>query len=304
MRRALAVLSVLLLLSACGPPPKPPGTDGDLVNGWAMLPAAALVVPVAPACFELPAGAAAAEVTRWPDPVDCTGPHQVELVSVGQFAGADADRGTPPASGGAGLKAAHAKCSADANALLGADWRLGRLALSVDLPTPSQWDAGARWYRCDLQALEDLDRFSPVTRSGSLRGALRPGGELLIGCVSVTQPAGGKAGEIDRIRPARCDQPHEAEFAGLFEPPDGPYPPDPGTRRDLNLAGCRPVVARFAGVPDDANFRSRTGLITMPFDKAAWELGNRAVRCLVWPPKPVATSLKGGGTKALPITTA
>ncbi|GAA0737974.1 septum formation family protein [Dactylosporangium roseum] len=307
MRGALAVCAVLgalaLLLSACTPAP-PPGTDGDLVDGWPMLPGAALVPPVAPACYRLPDNASSADVTKWPEPVPCTEPHQVELVSVGQFGGVDADRATPPGTGSPALRAAFAKCSADATALLGGDWRAGRLSLSVDLPTPTLWDAGARWYRCDLQALEDLDRFAPMTRTATLKDALKPGGDLLVGCVTVTQPAGGRAGQIDRLLPASCATRHDAEFAGLFEAPDGPYPADATARREANLAGCRPKVAAFVDVPNDANFRARTGLITMPFDKAAWELGNRAVRCYVWPPKPVTASLKGAGTGALPITTA
>jgi hypothetical protein len=304
VRRAVVVCGVLtavaMLLAACAG--VPPNTDQDLVDGWHMLPAPALVTPVAPACYDLPAGAASADVTTWPPPVACTEPHLVELISLGQFTGADAERAIPPASGSPALRAAYTRCAADAGALLGADWRTGRVSLSVDLPYPALWDAGARWYRCDLQALEDLDQFTPLTRTTSLRAVLQPGGELAVGCVTVIQPAGGRPTDIDRIRPvASCATRHEAEFAGIFEPPDGPYPADAATRTEMNLAGCRPRVAAFVGVPFDANFRSRTGLITMPFDKAAWELGNRAVRCYVWPPKPATGTLKGAGTKGLPI---
>ena len=306
MRRAVVVCGVLtavaMLLAACGTA-TPVGTDRDLVNNWPMLPTATLIPPTAPACYALPDGTASIDVATWPAVVACTDPHSVELISVGQFA--DPDRPVPPGAGSPELRAAFAKCSLDAVALVGGDWRTGRLALSVDVPYPALWDAGARWYRCDLQALADLDRFTPVSRSASLAGVLAPGGELVPGCVTVTLPAGGGAGEIDRLKPvASCTVPHDAEFAGIFEPPDGPYPDDLNVRTELYLSGCRPQVAAYVGVPFDENFRSRTGLITMPFDKGAWELGNRAVRCYVWPPKPVGTSLKGAGTRALPITTA
>ncbi|GAA1549894.1 hypothetical protein GCM10009827_082950 [Dactylosporangium maewongense] len=305
MRRAVVlVVAVATLLSACARP-TPAGTDKDLVNGWPMLPAAVLQQPTAPACYALPAGTASAAVTSWPAPVGCTEPHEVELISVGRFAGADAERATPPNVGSPAMRDAYRRCADDAKTLLGADWRTGRVSLSVDVPKPSLWDAGARWFRCDLQALQDIDRFSVATRTASLRGTLRPdGGELRIGCVKVTTKAGGAAGDIDRIFPASCTTPHEGEFAGLYEPPDGEYPADSEARSNANLAGCRPVVAGFTGVPDDVNFRSRTGLVMWPYDKAAWELGNRGVRCFVWPPKPVTTSLRGAGTKGLPITIA
>ncbi|MEV0130437.1 septum formation family protein [Dactylosporangium sp. NPDC050688] len=305
MRRSVVlVVAAVTLLGGCTRP-APAGADGDLVNGWPMLPTAALVDPVAPACYALPGGTASADVTSWPAPVPCTNPHETELISVGRFTGADAERATPPVAGTQALRGAYTRCADDAKTLLGADWRTGRVSLSVDVPSPVLWDAGARWFRCDLQALQDIDRFSVATRTGSLRGVLRPdGGELRIGCVKVTTKPGGATGAIDRIFPASCTAPHEGEFAGLHEPPDGEYPADADARVNANLAGCRPVVAAYVAVPDDANFRSRTGLVTMPYDKTAWELGNRGVRCFVWPPKPVSASLHGAGTKGLPITVA
>ncbi|WP_327006984.1 septum formation family protein [Dactylosporangium sp. NBC_01737] len=306
MRRAVVlVVAAVTLLGGCARPPAPAATDGDLVNGWPMLPAATLIEPVAPACYPLPGGTASADVTSWPAPVACTAPHEVELISVGRFTGADAERATPPSAGGPAMRGAYTRCADDAKTLLGADWRSGRISLSVDVPSPLLWDAGARWFRCDLQALQDIDRFSIASRTTSLRGALSPdGGELRIGCVKVTTKPGGAANAIDRIFPAPCTQPHEGEFAGIYEPPAGEYIADGDARSSANLAGCRPVVAGFVAVPDDANFRSRTGLVTMPYDKMAWELGNRGVRCFVWPPKPVHASLRGAGTKGLPITIA
>ncbi|MET7420330.1 septum formation family protein [Dactylosporangium sp. NPDC005555] len=305
MRRAVVlVVAVAALLSACTPP-TPAGADRDLVNGWPMLPAVVMIEPTAPACYPLPAGTASADVTRWPAPVACTEPHEVELITVGRFTGADAERPTPPIAGSPAMRGAYTRCAADAKTLLGADWRTGRVSLSVDVPSPLLWDAGARWFRCDLQALQDVDRFSVATRTASMRGALKPdGGELLIGCVKVTTKPGGATDAIDRIFAAQCTVPHEGEFAGIYEPPDGEYPADSEARSAANLAGCRPVVARYVDVPDDVNFRSRTGQVTMPYDKTAWELGNRGVRCFAWPPKPVKSSLRGAGTKGLPITIA
>lgn len=307
MRRAvvLFVAAVTLLGGCARPAPAPAGADRDLVNGWPMLPAPVLIEPTAPACYPLPAGTASTEVGSWPATVSCAEPHEAELISVGRFTGGDAERAIPPIAGSAAVRGAYTRCAADAKALLGGDWRSGRVSLSVDLPSPVLWDAGARWFRCDLQALRDMGPFNVATRTASLRGTLRPdGGELLFGCVKITTTPGGAADAVDQISTSSCTDPHEGEYAGIYEPPDGDYPADAAARSDANLAGCRPVVAGFVAVPDDANFRSRTGHVAMPFDKTAWELGNRGVRCFVWTAKPVKTSLRGAGTKGLPITVA
>src|SRR5688500_8093536 len=97
-RKALAgvvLLGTVALLAGCG---APRGVDGNLTDDWSMLPAVSVVVPTAPACHTV-TESDLSTVTRWPPAVSCSTPHNVELFHVGTFAGADADRTTPPANG-------------------------------------------------------------------------------------------------------------------------------------------------------------------------------------------------------------
>jgi hypothetical protein len=285
-----------LALAGCG---KPAGVDGNLTNGWAMLPEAKIAVPTAPACYTATEDDLTT-ITKWPAPVDCTASHNVELIYVGQFTGADADNSAgPPASGSAGRRKAYEDCADQAKSFLGADWRTGRLDLTLDVPITAQWEAGARWYRCDLQQYKDLEDYVVDTRTASLKGALGSGtGDVLLGCQTITEEGADK----DLVmRPAACTSAHNGEFAGIWEAPDAAYNPDATARKTANLAGCRGVVSAFAGIANDANFIYRTGQVSTPFNKASWELGNRGVRCYIWQNKNVSKSLKGAGPAGLPI---
>jgi hypothetical protein len=282
-----------LALSGCG---KPAGVDGSLTNGWAMLPEAKITVPTAPACYSTTESDLTA-ITKWPEVVDCTASHNVELIAVGQFTGADAaNTSGAPASGSAGRRKAYEDCAAQAKTYLGDDWRDGRLDLTLDVPITQYWEAGARWYRCDVQEYKDLQNYQVVTRTTSVKGGLSA--DLRLGCLAITETA---AHDIDTMLPATCGSSHNGEFAGVWDAPDGAYPTDANARKAANLAGCRGVVSTYAGIPNDSNFTYRTGQVATPFPKAAWELGNRGVRCFIWLSKPVSNSVKGVGTGGLPI---
>ncbi len=299
-RRAIGVLALafgaVLALAGCG---KPAGVDGNLTNGWAMLPEAKIAVPTAPACYT------AAEddlttITKWSAPVGCDTSHNVELIYVGQFTGTDADNTSgAPASGSAGRRRAYENCADQAKSFLGADWRNGRLELTLDVPITQQWEAGARWYRCDLQQYKDLEDYVVESRTSSLKGVLASDtGDAKLGCLTITETA---AKDIDKMLPVACTSAHNGEYAGVWDAPDAAYNTDATARRTANLNGCRGVVSAYAGIPNDANFTYRTGQVATPFNKAAWELGNRGVRCYIWLNKNVSKSLKGVGTDGLPI---
>lgn len=289
----VSLLAAVILLAGCA---RPAGVDGNLTNGWPMPAEPKLPMPAAPACYNVP-GEDPESVGKWPAPVDCGTEHTVETAFIGQFTGADAQRTSPPSSGGPERRAAYQECATQAKAYLGDDWRVGRLELFLVLPIELHWEAGARWYRCDLVEYKDLEDFKIVTRAASLKGGLAAGGELRLACTSVT--AAGDA--IDKVLPAACNATHNGEFAGVFDHADGPYPTDQAARSKANLEGCRGVVATFAAIPNDSNFQYRTGQVASPFSKAAWELGNRGVRCFIWTPKNVSNSLKGAGPGGLPI---
>ena len=84
---------------------------------------------------------------------------------------------------------------------LGADFRYGPVWLGVAVPTQLAWDGGARWFRCDVTELEAV-AGEPVTRQGSLAGALASGEPLRLGkligegqsFMSTILPSGKRAG--------------------------------------------------------------------------------------------------------------
>jgi hypothetical protein len=166
------------------------------------------------------------------------------------------------------------------------------------VPISQQWEAGARWYRCDVQEYKDLQDYQVLDRTTSLKGGLVGSADLKLGCMTITETS---AQEIDKILPVACSSAHNGEFAGVWDAPDGAYPTDANARKTANLNGCRAIVAAYAGIPNDSNFTYRTGQVATPFNKASWELGNRGVRCYIWLNKNVSNSLKGVGTGGLPI---
>lgn len=294
-RRALAgavvggALSVALV--ACSGPP--PAVDGDLTDGWPGLPEAAIFVPEAGTCHR----EAFRPVVAAGDyqPVDCEEPHLLETVHVGTFTGKTAEAEEPPAQGSTALRRAFEKCEKRAADYLGADYRHGRLWLGVAVPTPAAWSGGARWFRCDLSELDSV-AGDPVTREGDLAGALAESSPLRLGCWVVEV---GEGGELVEESPVPCDEPHDAEFVGVWRAPDGPFP-DP---KDDSAAhdGCRSRIADYTGVPDDGNVRYRVGAIVDWMSERDWENGNRGFRCRLLVAEPVTGSLRNAGPEALPV---
>lgn len=294
MRRSMtltaAVVTVILLAGCAGSG----RMDGDLVDDWGPLPT--------PGAFTPPAGTCqVADFTDVVplaafDPVDCAEPHRVETVHVGSF---PADRAEPPMAGSTELRAAFVDCDTRASRYVGDEWRAGRLRLGVALPSEMGWAAGSRWYRCDLTELNTVERAAaPVTRTGSLRDALRGPSALRLGCQQ-TRP--GRNRTVDMVVPVDCATRHDAEFVGVWRAPERPYP-----SRDADWApfytGCRSVLGRYVGVPDDENLRFRAAVVVRPPGAGRWRAGDRGVRCYLWlSDRAVTGSLKGVGVAGLPV---
>lgn len=297
MRRALSILCASLVTAAalvgCG---DSAGLDGDLTDDWAALSPAGPFTPAAGVCQV----ADFAEVVTLAAyaPVDCAVPHRVETVQVGAFPG---ERAVPPAGGSAELRGAFADCDAKATAYVGDEWRAGRLRLAVALPSKTAWASGARWYRCDLTEVSTAEAGAvTVTRTGSLRGALKGPSPLRLGC---QRTRGAKVRGAQVLTPVACGTRHDAEFVGVWKAPDKPYP-----ARDAEwlpfFAGCRTVLARYVGVPDDDDLRLRSGLVVRPPAAGRWRVGDRGIRCYLWlSDRTVTASLKGAGPAGLPVRT-
>jgi Septum formation len=290
---AAVVLLVGGLLAACG---NPPGTDGNLANNWKVMPDAVIPTPASQVCYDITTEDPAT-VTKWPTPVDCGAAHTVETAYVGTFTGAEAERSSPPTSGSPGRRAAFEQCAAEAKGFLGDDWRTGRLDLFLVLPIALHWQGGARWFRCDLLEYKDLNDYEVVKRTGSLKGGLSGERAVGLGCFTVVVNSNN---QVDQMNAVACSAPHTAEFAGVYDLPDTPYPTDRAAAARARLDGCGPVVAAYAGVPNDSNLTYRIGWIAFGFSEVDWGLGNRGVRCYGNKANNITGSIKGIGPSGLP----
>ncbi len=294
MRRAMRVVVAALVAGAVLTGCATDGLDGDLTDDWAALPPAGPFTPAAEVCQV--ADFTPTVALDGYDPVGCDLPHRVETVHVGTFT---VDRATPPALGSAELRTAFADCDTRASSYVGDNWRAGRLRLAVALPTDPGWAAGSRWYRCDLTELTTVEAAAQVvTRTGSLRDALKGSSVLRLGC---QRTVGGS--RVQKLTPVDCGTPHDAEFVGVWSAPERPYPTRNADWAPL-YAGCNSVLARYVGVPDDAILRFRSGVVVRPPGAGRWAVGDRGVRCYLWlSDRTVAVSLKGAGPAGLPVRT-
>jgi hypothetical protein len=284
----VAALAVGGLTAGCGSLPY--GIDGNLTDDWRVPGTPQSFRPAATGCFDdlRPT----APLTGYA-PFDCRERHVAEALT-GDAAAADAYRPPRDRASPAQIAAAD-ECGRRATAFLGAPWRTGQVRVQPVLPGPAGWSAGARWFRCDLaQAGVGTDRV--VSRTGSLRGALTGAAPLALRCFNPTVSG-------DRIRAMAavdCAGPHHAEFAGLWDAPDGDFAGP--TTDDAMAAGCRSAIADYTGVPDDADLRFRVGWLGFAPTRPQWEMGVRSVQCFLWlQNKTMTGSYRNAGPAKLPI---
>lgn len=295
MRRwwTAAVLGVTaaLALAGCG---APAGVDRDLADDWAAMGPAKGFVPAAGVCH--PTVSDVGYLTGY-SPVDCTESHRAETLHVGTLTGAEAGRGAPPKVGSAGMRAARAECDKQVNRALGADWRSGRLLMSVVFPSALAWSGGARWFRCDVAEIVSLDDTGVSSRTASLRGALKAGSPLGYGCFN---PKLVKD-DIDEMRAVSCTAKHHAEFVGVWQAPNVSYADFIKARTRAHKA-CRSLIAKYAKVPDNSDLQYRAGTIIYHPYAEEWNDGNHGVQCFLWMDgRTLTRSVRGGGAKALPV---
>jgi hypothetical protein len=280
-----------LALAGCG---VPEGTDGNLVDEWTDLPAPTIFQPAAGTCH--PTAASVGHLTSYA-PVPCERSHEAETVHVGTLPAEHADRATPPPAGSPARIAAYDECEKAANRTLGADWRSGRIALHTILPSDAGWRGGARWFRCDVAEVNRLDGAEVKVRTGSLKGTLADDAPLAHRCFNV-KLANDK---VDDMVEVACTTKHDAEFVGVFRDTAGDH--DELVKGSSRIhRRCQAMVAKYAKVPDDGNLKYRTGTIYYHPSADEWKDGNRGVQCFLWlSDRSLTRSVKGGGTKALPI---
>ncbi|MGC4890154.1 septum formation family protein [Micromonospora sp. DT227] len=292
MRSLVAAVVAGVVLTGCA---SSGGVDGDLADDWPALGPAGPFTPVAGVCqvadFTPTVGLAGYA------PVGCDVPHRVETVHVGAFT---VDRAAPPALTSPELRTAFAECDTRARGYVGDDWRAGRLRLAVATPTGTGWTAGSRWFRCDLTELNTTEAAATVvTRTGSLRDALKQPSRLRLGC----QRTGQDRRRVQTLTAVDCATTHDAEFVGVWAAPDRPYPKKPADWAPL-YAGCYAAIARWTGVPADPVLRYRSDVVVRPPGPGRWAVGDRGVRCYLWlSHRKVSVSLKGAGPAGMPVRT-
>lgn len=292
---AAATGTVALLLGGCS---LPDGVDGDLTDGWQAMSEPQVFVPEAGTCHREEYSTESTLSSY--APVDCAEEHVTEIVYVGQFEGAAADRVTPPEQRSAEWREAFAACEEGAAEYLGADYHLARLWLGVVVPSSEAWEGGARWFRCDVVQFEDEITFDFV-RTGSLAGALaEEDSELRLTCFEVTVTEDDL---IDQMDPVGCDDPHQAEFVGVWRAPAGGYLDGANDASAERVhSGCRRRVAEYVDVPIDGDLVFRTGTIADWMDEEDWDNGDRGFRCYLWlNGDEITESLRGAGPEGLPV---
>lgn len=277
--------ATLLAASACSKLPQ--GADGNLTNQWTGLPEPTSWEPVAESCHK------DFQETSYRNayvPLECDEAHFYETVTVGTFTGSATEGSAPPVAGSVELRAAYADCDKKTTSFLGKEWRTGMVWIGVSVPSRAGWGGGARWYRCEVAALDD--RYGdPVSRRTSLADEFTKASDLLLGCYSYK----------DSLVSIACGSAHNAEFAGIYQTGDTAFA-QLSKLDDKMASECRKIIAGYVKVPNDANMKYRTGVVWNWPSQADWDAGDHGVRCHLWfSKKTVAKSLKGAGNAGMPI---
>ncbi|GAA1754157.1 septum formation family protein [Luedemannella helvata] len=287
---AAAVL-LALTLGACGV--KTAG-DADLTGDWAILPEAKVPPPANSVCRDGSATTVDWELDVFDSPpMACTTAHVTETYYVGTIT----DKKTvalddPPGAGEPEFKSIYQTCVKKAADFLGGDYHRARVAVVPVVATDTQWQAGARFYRCELQ--EVLANRKLVKRNSSARDGLRGKKPLAIGC------ANNKVDSSDQITSfawISCSKPHTMEFTGLYTHKAGKFPSEK-TFYDRASAGCLAVGTVYTG--HSVSQMQATGGFQWIFSgsddaETLWNMGDRTHRCYLgaYPQKKRTGSIKG-----------
>ena len=225
-------------------------------------------------------------------PAECAAAHGYETVHVGTFTGDAAALPKPPARGSTAWQAAWAECDTKTTEYVGAPWRDGKIWIAVSVPSPGNWEGGARWFRCEAAVTSDR-LGGRITWSTTLKGKLATDASLKFGCYTVPKEQDKPWAEV------ACTEAHNAEYVGTFLSTDS-YE-DLSKSKDSIHRKCLSLVAGFVGVPDDGMMKYRSGTGYNLPSAQEWEAGDHGIRCHLYLSKTKTSSLRGAGTKGLPI---
>lgn len=199
-------------------------------------------------------------------PVDCGSRHTAETFAVGRFPAKVAEGGIDDPALGAHV---FDTCERQFRGWVGGDEsQIMRATVTWAWFRPSEeaWEAGARWWRCDVVGGGEQSRrlvTLPDTTRGILRGM--PDDRWLV-CVDGPTVAGSAK--------IPCDQPHTWRAVGtiVVGEPEDPYPGDKVVEARTRDS-CSEWVGAWLNYPVDYDYAFTW------FHEAEWEAGNRRSIC-------------------------
>jgi len=261
---ALAALAALAL-GGCTPAESDPEDGGSDGTGTTAEETVTIEAPKPGACRVLePADIAAASNDT--EPVTCSKPHNAETFLVGPFKGDLADAEYDDERLGQHV---YERCSKGFRKFTGADESLAMRSVvswAWWRPSADDWDAGARWFRCDVVGGTDKSTELvelPKTAKGVLLGIPA---DRWMACVDAAQVSGSPQ--------VPCSEPHtwRAVSTVVVGKDDEKYP---GARvvEVLSRDYCSDWVGAWMNYPVDYEYAYTW------FSKGEWEAGNRRSIC-------------------------
>ncbi|MBX6751137.1 MAG: septum formation family protein [Micromonosporaceae bacterium] len=176
--------------------------------------------------------------------VPCDEEHMIETIAVGELA----DSTAPPSESSNEARRLYRECEEAAQEFLGVAWRSTYTWLVLSVPSPTAWDQGAHWYRCDLTVNRGFYQTSPARTTGTLRGNAQP-----ITCLTwfATET------RLSNIEHSECNVAHQGELAGVFPVPEGTDYSDIDALTAQFEDRCLGVVRDFVGIrpiPNELSF--------------------------------------------------
>ncbi len=198
--------------------------------------------------------------------IDCAKQHTAETFLVGTFPASLADYPiNDPALGGF----VHDECQSGFQSYTGASDSLALRTLLTWVwfrPTQSDWDQGARWFRCDVVG-GGAETSSLVNLPLTVRG-------VLSGTPDDAWMACAQGASIEGSVKVPCSSDHNwrAVSTVVLGSTDTPYP---GTTEVIQTTSqfCHDSVSAWLGYPPEFNYGYTW------FDQSKWDAGNRRSVC-------------------------
>ena len=268
VRLAALVTAAVLALGGCTAAESDPADPGSTEPGTGGQPGeetGTIEAPDPGACRVLEP-ADIAEASNDAEPVDCAEPHNAETFLVAPFEDELADAEYDDERLG---QVVYDRCTRGFMKFTGANESLAlRSVLSWAWwrPTEDEWDAGARWFRCDVVGGTDQSSELvelPRTAKGVLLGIP---GDRWMACV--------QGGSVSGVPPVPCTEPHDWRAVTTIVVGDkkDEYPGD-RLVEVLTRDYCSDSVLAWMNYPVDYEYAYTW------FLEAEWEAGNRRSIC-------------------------